>query len=111
MSVDHIHWLGHASFRIQDGAAEIYVDPWKVSAASPKATVILITHGHYDHFSPDDIGRIAQPATIFVAPPDVAARLAGRHVIEAPGKLHRPVVAHLDVPHYAVRRITHVAPP
>jgi L-ascorbate metabolism protein UlaG (beta-lactamase superfamily) len=83
MNVDHIHWLGHASFRIQDGAAEIYVDPWKVSAASPKATVILITHGHYDHFSPDDIGRIAQPATIFVAPPDVAARLAGRHVIEA----------------------------
>lgn len=83
MSVDHIHWLGHASFRLDDGAVRIYIDPWKLSAGAPKADVILITHAHFDHFSPEDIARIEKPATVFVAPPDVAAKLAGRHVIAA----------------------------
>jgi len=27
MNVDNIHWLGHASFRIQDGTSQIYIDP------------------------------------------------------------------------------------
>jgi L-ascorbate metabolism protein UlaG (beta-lactamase superfamily) len=87
MNVDNIHWLGHASFRIQDGATTIYVDPWKLGPNAPKADVVLITHGHSDHFSPDDIGKIAQPATIFVAPPDVAGKLTGKKVLTAkPGE-------------------------
>ncbi len=83
MSVDHIHWLGHASFRIDDGAAAIYVDPWKLPAGAPKADVILITHSHFDHYSADDIAAIETPATVFVAPADVASTLAGKHVVTA----------------------------
>ena len=41
MSVDHIHWLGHASFRIEDGAAQIYIDPWKVPAKAPNAPCMV----------------------------------------------------------------------
>jgi L-ascorbate metabolism protein UlaG (beta-lactamase superfamily) len=86
MSVDHIHWLGHASFRIDDGGASIYIDPWKLPAGAPKADVILITHAHFDHYSAEDIAAIETPATVFVAPADVASKLAGRHVIvAAPG--------------------------
>jgi L-ascorbate metabolism protein UlaG (beta-lactamase superfamily) len=83
MNVDNIHWLGHASFRIEDETAQIYIDPWKVPAGAPKAAVVLITHGHSDHYSPEDISRIEQPDTVFVAPPDVAATLEGRRVVTA----------------------------
>jgi L-ascorbate metabolism protein UlaG (beta-lactamase superfamily) len=83
MNVDHIHWLGHASFRIEDAGSQIYIDPWKLPAGAPKATVVFITHGHYDHLSPGDIRAIEQPGTVFVAPADVAATLAGRHVVTA----------------------------
>jgi L-ascorbate metabolism protein UlaG (beta-lactamase superfamily) len=83
MNVDNIHWIGHASFRIEDGKSQIYIDPWKLPAGAPKAAVVLITHGHSDHFSPEDIARIGQPTTVFVAPADVAARLKGKTVVTA----------------------------
>jgi len=83
MNVDHIHWIGHASFRIEDETTEIYIDPWKLPAGSPKASVVLITHGHSDHYSPEDISRIEQPGTVFVAPADVAAKLKGKTVVTA----------------------------
>jgi L-ascorbate metabolism protein UlaG (beta-lactamase superfamily) len=86
MNVDHIHWLGHASFRIDDGAARIYIDPWKLPAGAPKADVVLITHAHFDHFSAEDIAKIEKPGTVFVTPADVAAKLKGKTVIvSAPG--------------------------
>jgi L-ascorbate metabolism protein UlaG (beta-lactamase superfamily) len=83
VNVDNIHWLGHATFRIEDGRTEIYIDPWKLAAGAPKADVILITHAHFDHYSADDIAKIEQPGTIFVAPADVATKLRGKHVVTA----------------------------
>jgi L-ascorbate metabolism protein UlaG (beta-lactamase superfamily) len=83
VNLDHIHWLGHATFRIEDGRTQIYVDPWKLPAGAPKADLILITHSHFDHYSADDIARIEQPGTSFVAPADVAAKLKGKHVVAA----------------------------
>jgi len=83
MNVDHIHWLGHASFRIEDGRTQIYIDPWKLGAGAPPADVVLITHSHYDHYSAEDIARIEGPQTVFVAPADVAGKLGGKKVITA----------------------------
>ena len=83
MNVENIHWLGHASFRITDGAMQIYIDPWKLPAGAPKADVILVTHAHFDHFSAEDIAKIEKPGTRFVAPADVAAKLSGKNVVAA----------------------------
>lgn len=83
VNVDNIHWLGHATFRIEDGRTQIYIDPWKLPAGAPKADVILITHSHFDHYSADDIAKIEQPGTTFVGPADVAAKLKGKHVVIA----------------------------
>jgi len=88
MNINYIHWLGHASFRIEDGKKEIYIDPWKISEISPKADIILITHGHYDHFSPEDIAKIRTEKTILVAPKNIAGQIRGNIIAVEPGKTY-----------------------
>ena len=84
MLVDSLEWLGHAGFRISAGGATIYIDPYRVTDG-PKADVILVTHGHYDHFSPQDIERISHERTRIVAPHAVAERARGSVTAIAPG--------------------------
>lgn len=109
MNVDNIHWIGHASFRIEDGKTQIYIDPWKLPAGSPKASVVLITHGHSDHYSPEDIARIEQPGTVFVAPADVAAKLKGKTVVTAsPGRSYAAAGLTIEaVPAYNTSKTFH----
>lgn len=71
-----VKWIGHASFLIEDRKRNIYIDPYHLRELNaPHADFVFITHGHYDHFSPDDIKRIADADTQFVAPKDVAQKL------------------------------------
>ena len=54
-----ITWLGHSSFRLRTpGGKEVLLDPWLTGnpsfpeSARPKtADLILISHGHFDHFT------------------------------------------------------------
>jgi L-ascorbate metabolism protein UlaG (beta-lactamase superfamily) len=87
MLLDALDWLGHSGFRLRAGRATIYIDPYRVAADAPKADLILVTHGHYDHFSPQDIERLSQKETWLVAPAAVAERVTGRVVSIAPGEL------------------------
>jgi L-ascorbate metabolism protein UlaG (beta-lactamase superfamily) len=71
--IDRIHWLGHASFRINgpphsDGPV-IYIDPWRLPPNSPKADIILVSHDHHDHCSPEDIEKIEKKRTMIIASP------------------------------------------
>jgi L-ascorbate metabolism protein UlaG (beta-lactamase superfamily) len=84
--LDWVEWLGHSGFRIRAGDAVVYIDPYRVSGG-PKADVILVTHGHYDHFSPQDIERLSDERTWLVAPPPVAERVAGQVLSVAPGEM------------------------
>jgi len=63
-------WLGHDCFRIE-AEKTIYFDPFEISSG-PKADIILITHDHYDHCSPDDVAKIQGPDTVIVAEKDSA---------------------------------------
>jgi L-ascorbate metabolism protein UlaG (beta-lactamase superfamily) len=85
MLLDSVEWLGHAGFRIRAGRRVVYIDPYRV-ADGPEADLILITHGHYDHFSPQDVERLSNDRTLVVAPPAVAERVRGRVVSVAPGE-------------------------
>ena len=86
-----LDWLGHSGFRVRLGHASggparaIYIDPYRVEGG-PEADLILITHGHYDHFSPQDVERLAHGRTALVAPAAVAERLSGRVLSIAPGE-------------------------
>ena len=70
-----ITWLGHDGFRI-DAEKTIYVDPYQIEGG-PVADLILITHEHFDHCSPEDIAKIQGPETVIVTEKDSAKKLAG----------------------------------
>lgn len=88
MDTHHIHWYGQSAFRIEDGALQIYIDPFKLPAQTPKADVIFITHAHYDHFSPEDIKKIKKEGTTIVAPQDVASQIGGTTIAVVPGQTY-----------------------
>ncbi len=73
--VKDIHWLGHDTFKIV-GEKVIYTDPFKIKKKD-NADIILITHEHYDHCSPEDVKKIQGPETVIVCTPDCAEKLAG----------------------------------
>lgn len=57
------------SIRIESEAGTvIYVDPLGIPSAPADADLILFTHSHYDHFSPEDIGKIQKLDTRYVIP-------------------------------------------
>lgn len=85
MLIDAVEWLGHSGFRLKVGHTTIYIDPYRVGDG-PKADVILITHGHYDHFSPLAVERLSHERTWIVGPPAVAERVGGRALSLRPGE-------------------------
>lgn len=56
-----------SSIRIA-GTKIIYFDPFKITEDKHDADIIFVTHEHYDHFSPEDIEKIANENTILVVP-------------------------------------------
>ncbi|MCF8081050.1 MAG: MBL fold metallo-hydrolase [Desulfobacterales bacterium] len=79
-----IHWLGHDGFRI-DASKTIYVDPFQI-AGGPAADIILITHEHYDHCSPEDVAKISGKETVIVTEKKSAKKLSGDVRTVAPGE-------------------------
>jgi L-ascorbate metabolism protein UlaG (beta-lactamase superfamily) len=81
--VENIHWLGHDTFKIT-GEKTIYTDPFRIKK-NDTADIILITHEHHDHCSPDDVKKLQGPDTVIVAPADCASKLKGNIKIVKPG--------------------------
>ena len=81
--IENIHWLGHDTFKIT-GEKVVYTDPFKIKKKD-QADLILITHEHYDHCSPEDVKLIQGPDTVIVATPDCAGKLQGNIKTVRPG--------------------------
>jgi len=82
---DKITWLGHDGFRI-NASRTIYFDPYQI-AGGPVADLILVSHEHFDHCSPEDIQKIQGPQTIIVTEKDCAKKLTGDIRVIKPGDI------------------------
>ena len=71
---DNIEVFIQNSIRIRSGVGVIYVDPFRMQEEPKDADFILITHDHYDHFSPEDIGKVCKADTVLVVPEKMAAK-------------------------------------
>jgi L-ascorbate metabolism protein UlaG (beta-lactamase superfamily) len=104
--LENVHWLGHASFKLT-GEKVVYIDPWQLHDGEP-ADIILITHGHYDHCSAEDVAKIRRPSTVVVAPVDCADKLPGPVQVVKPGdKLTVAGVKIEAVPAYNIDKTFH----
>lgn len=76
----NIEVFGQNSIRITDRLGKIYIDPFQMQEEPNDAAYVLITHDHYDHFSPDDIAKVVSNRTILVVPErmaDKAQKISG----------------------------------
>ncbi len=81
--IKRVKWLGHDGFRIE-GEKTIYIDPFEISGRV-SADIILVTHDHYDHLSPNDIRKIQHDHTIILTEKVSAKKLKGDVRIVTPG--------------------------
>ena len=71
---EHITVPAHSSIRIQCEAGTLYFDPFHMTGEPHDADAVLITHEHFDHFSPEDIEKIAKTDTLVVIPESMKAK-------------------------------------
>ncbi len=84
--VGKLHWLGHDSFRLE-GPPVIYFDPWKLRGRQPVADLVLVSHEHHDHCSPEDVKKVSGPDTVVVAAAKAAEQLPGARVVRPGDRL------------------------
>jgi L-ascorbate metabolism protein UlaG (beta-lactamase superfamily) len=78
-----IRWLGHSAFTLTDGSTTVLVDPFltgnpkaPVSAEEVEADVILLTHGHGDHYG-DVVDVAKRTGATVLAITEIAGELDG----------------------------------
>jgi L-ascorbate metabolism protein UlaG (beta-lactamase superfamily) len=81
-----VRWLGHSAFHISGGGADVLVDPFLtgnpkgvISADDAQADVILLTHGHGDHYG-DTISIAKRTGATVVAITELAGEIEGEGV-------------------------------
>ena len=74
-----ITFLGHASLVFDWKDILVYADPVSTEAdfaALPKADVVLVTHGHFDHLDPKAVALLSKPGTEIFCDPESRPRLS-----------------------------------
>ncbi len=87
--VNNITWFGHDSFKIK-GSKTVYIDPWKQSTGGD-GDLVLVTHEHYDHCSPEDIKKALAPSGKVMASVSCRSVYPDADVFTLPWVLHNDV--------------------
>ena len=80
---EKIAWLGHDAFRVE-ASKIIYFDPYGIGGG-PKADLILVSHDHFDHCSPEDVAKVQKEGTVIVTEQNSAKKLSGDVRVIKPG--------------------------
>ena len=72
--LNNIEVLYHSSIRINKEKT-IYIDPFKIDKNYNDADIIFITHGHYDHYSEEDIDKVINENTTIIIPEELLTKL------------------------------------
>lgn len=76
--------LFHSSIRIA-GEKTVYIDPWQIAGEPKDADLILVTHDHHDHYSPEDIAKLSKADTVLVVPQSMAEQAPNAQTV-VPGE-------------------------
>jgi L-ascorbate metabolism protein UlaG (beta-lactamase superfamily) len=76
-----ITWFAQSAFAIEHGGMRIYIDPFKVPDGVEPADVLLLTHEHQDHLSPDDIARVRNENTKVIISPNLDGKVENPDVV------------------------------
>ena len=68
--IDEIFINAHSSILIKD-KYNIRIDPYMISGNLHDTDLLLITHPHYDHFSPADIKKVLKDGCLVIAPESI----------------------------------------
>ena len=71
---DNIKVFGQNSILITAGNKKIYIDPFQMKETPKDADYILITHEHSDHYSPEDMKKVAGTNTLLVMPESMKSK-------------------------------------
>ena len=71
---DNIEVFTQNSIRIRGSAGTIYIDPFQMKEEPKDADFIMLTHDHYDHFSPEDIEKVSKSNTVLIVPEKMAGK-------------------------------------
>lgn len=92
----------------------IYIDPYKMNEEPHDADFIFVTHDHYDHFSVEDMEKVAGDHTVLVIPEKMEAkagevsRIASRVITVKPGVFREEDGLEIEtVPAYNIIRHFH----
>jgi len=69
-----ISWLGHDGFKIEN-AKRVYIDPYEIKGGV-EADILLISHDHLDHCSPEDVEKIISKKTTIITTAESKRKLS-----------------------------------
>ncbi len=78
---EEVQVLTHSSIRIAENQI-VYFDPFHVEGEPHDADIICVTHDHFDHYSPEDLAKVKNAATILVCPKTMEDSLSNSGISE-----------------------------
>jgi L-ascorbate metabolism protein UlaG (beta-lactamase superfamily) len=79
--IGQIKWLGHDGFRIATDDTTVVIDPFRLTAPVA-ADIVIVTHAHPDHCSPEDIAKCLDPGGVIVTEPESAEKIRAEKLCE-----------------------------